>query len=370
MKQILILALLALRTPLLAEDAAPKPQPEKPLVQLALLLDTSGSMDGMLSQAKAQLWAIVNEFLTVHRDGQKPRLEVALYRYGSPSLGQKSGYIKQLTPLTEDLDAVSEELFKLSTDGGDEYCGWAIQTAMKELKWSDSAKDYKAIFIAGNEPFSQGPVDFREVCKQTIGKGIMVNTIHCSGGGDEGWKDGAVLADGRFLRIETDQVVVDIETPFDAELAKLGQELNGTYVAYGAAGREASQRQAAMDSNSLSLGSGNFAKRARTKASGYYNNAGWDLVDAEAQDAIDLEKVKKEDLPEEMREMSIEERKAYVEEKARVRTGIQRKIAELSTQRDAFVAGKQAELAGNTGTLGNQVQQTVRSQAVELGFSF
>jgi hypothetical protein len=374
MKHAIILSLLTLATPLLAQDAAvPKPAPEpadKPLVQLALLLDTSGSMGGMINQAKAQLWAIVNEFLSAKRDGQKPRLEVALYRYGSPSLGQENGYIKQLTPLTEDLDKVSEELFKLTTDGGDEYCGWVIRTAMDQLKWSTSNRDYKAVFIAGNEAFGQGPVDFRKVCKQAIEKGIIVNTIHCSGGEDSNWKDGAVLADGRFLRISTDQVDVEIETPLDDQIAKLSEELNGTYIAYGAGGAESARRQSAMDSSSRKLGVANATTRARTKASAYYSNAGWDLVDAKEQKAVDLATIKKEDLPAPMREMDAEQRKAYVEGKAKERTEIQKQIAELSVKRDAFVNEKQAELAGNDKTLGNQVQDTIKVQAVDLGFEF
>ncbi len=373
MKRTLILSLLALATPLLAEKALPKPAPppaEKPLIQLALLLDTSGSMDGMINQAKAQLWAIVNEFLSAKRDGQKPRLEVALYRYGSPSLGQENGYIKQLTPLTEDLDKVSEELFKLTTDGGDEYCGWVIRTAMDQLKWSTSNRDYKAVFIAGNEAFSQGPVDFRKICKQAIEKGIIINTIHCSGGEDSHWKDGAVLADGRFLRISTDQVVVDVETPFDDQIAKLSEDLNGTYIAYGAGGAEAARRQEAMDSSSRKLGVANATTRARTKASAYYSNAGWDLVDAKEQKAVDLATIKKEDLPEPMREMDTEQRKVYVEGKAKERTALQTQIAELSVKRDAFVAEKQVELSGNDDTLGNQVRETVKGQAIELDFEF
>ena len=368
MRRAILLSLLTVAAPLFARDAPPKE--EKPLVQLAVLLDTSGSMSGMINQARNQLWAIVNEFLEANRDGQKPRLQVALYHYGSPGLGKEDGYIRQLTPLTEDLDKVSEELFKLTTSGGDEYCGWAIRTAMNELQWSKSSKDYRAIFIAGNEPFDQGPVTFKKVCKQAIEKGIIINTIHCSGGADDHWKDGAALADGRYLKIDTDQVVVDIETPFDKDLADLGQKLNGTYIAYGAKGEAAAARQAAVDSKSMSLGAGNFAKRARSKASGYYKNSSWDLVDADKESEVDLAKVKKEDLPEEMREMTVGERKAYVDGKGKERVELQKQIAELSVKRDDFVAKQRADLAGNESTLGDQVRETVRDQAVELGFEF
>ena len=136
----------------------------KPLVQMAILLDTSGSMSGLIDQARTELWAIVNEFIFAKRNGLEPELQVALYEYGKSSLPKKVGYIRQIVPFTTDLDKVSEELFALNTNGGQEYCGWVIKDATEQLQWSDSPDDLKVIFIAGNEPFTQGPVDYRDSC--------------------------------------------------------------------------------------------------------------------------------------------------------------------------------------------------------------
>ena len=71
--------------------------------------------------------------------------------------------MRLILPLTDDLDRVSEELFTLKTNGGEEYCGCVIRDAVKRLDWSRSGDVYKAIFIAGNEPFTQGPVNFHRV---------------------------------------------------------------------------------------------------------------------------------------------------------------------------------------------------------------
>ncbi len=139
--------------------------PRKPLVQIAILLDTSGSMEGLIEQAKSQLWRIVNEFAKAKQDGAAPEVQVALYEYGKSSLRAETGWIRQIQLLTQDLDKISEELFALRTNGGDEYCGWVIQDAVNELAWSPAADVYKAIFIAGNEPFTQGKVNYAEACK-------------------------------------------------------------------------------------------------------------------------------------------------------------------------------------------------------------
>ena len=108
-------------------ETKPAPDDERPRVQLAILLDTSNSMDGLIAQAKQQLWQIVNEFIAAKQDGKAPRVEVALYQYGNAGLSQEKGWVQQLAPLTQDLDSLSEKLFALKTNGGDEYCAWVIQ---------------------------------------------------------------------------------------------------------------------------------------------------------------------------------------------------------------------------------------------------
>jgi hypothetical protein len=230
-------ALIATETPEQPVEVEPvveiPAEADPPLVQMAILLDTSGSMSGLIDQARTELWSIVNEFVFARRNGRQPDLQVALYEYGKSALPAAQGYIRQIVPLTTDLDKISEELFALTTNGGQEYCGWVIREATRGLQWSDSTDDLKVIFIAGNEPFTQGPVDYKEACKSAVAKGIIVNTIHC-GSEREGingkWKDGAVLADGRYLSIDHNRQVVHIVAPQDRQIAELGARLNQTYV--------------------------------------------------------------------------------------------------------------------------------------------
>ena len=80
-------------------------------IQVALLLDTSGSMDGLIEQAKTRLWNIVNTLTTLKYDGKAPNIEIALYEYGNDKYSAESNYIQQITPLTQDLDLISEKLF-------------------------------------------------------------------------------------------------------------------------------------------------------------------------------------------------------------------------------------------------------------------
>ena len=141
--------------------------------------------------------------------------------------------MRLILPLTDDLDRVSEELFALKTNGGEEYCGWVIRDAVNRLDWSRSSDVYKAIFIAGNEPFTQGPVDFHASCRAAIERGIVVNTIFC-GASSEGDRPAGRTArswpTAAIMSIDQNQKVVEIPTPHDAEIARLGVELNKTYL--------------------------------------------------------------------------------------------------------------------------------------------
>jgi hypothetical protein len=223
-----IMVLFAMRadaTPPQVEEEAPAP-----VVEIAILLDTSGSMDGLINQARTHLWSIVNSLATTEKNGQIPTLRVALYEYGKQSEPAENGFIRQCVPLSTDLDKVSQELFALETDGGDEFCGHVIQKAVNQLGWTPG-DHYKAIFIAGNEPFTQGKVNYEEACSLAISKGIIVNTIHC-GSEAEGrqgkWDHGATLADGKFMNINQDKEEVAIAAPQDKKLAELNAKLNRT----------------------------------------------------------------------------------------------------------------------------------------------
>ncbi len=354
---------------------APKPVVNRPLIQIAILLDTSNSMDGLINQAKTHLWKIVNEFISARQNGVRPDLKVALYEYGNNRLPQGEGFIRKVVPFTDDLDKVSQELFALRTNGGKEYCGQVIQQAVQALQWSKSNSDFKAIFIAGNEPFTQGSVPYADACKEAIAKGIVVNTIFCgneTSGVNGKWKDGSVLADGSFINIDQNQRVVHIKAPQDKEISELNSKLNKTYVAYGAKGKAGAANQVAQDFNAKKLSSVVLAQRATTKASAYYSNASWDLCDAYTQKKIKIEDIKDDQLPENMRKMTMKQRKEYIETMIKTRKDIQEKIKKASAARGRYVAAerkKQAEVSGKT-SLDEAITKTVREQAEKKNFKF
>ena len=373
-----LLSSLAIGGPAGAKEPFPTHLPSDPQdkVQIALLLDTSNSMDGLIDQAKTQLWKVVNSFNDAKRDGRVPFVEVALYEYGNNRLHIGNNWIRQVEPLTRDLDEISRELFAFRTNGGDEYCGAVIQRALSDLSWDPSPRTYKAVFIAGNEPFTQGPVDARQACRDAMAKGIVVNTIHC-GNREEGiagaWHDGAALAEGKFLSINQDKAVVHIDAPQDKQIATLGIDLNKTYLGYGEHAREGMAKQVSEDNNATAnAGAGSAQQRAVSKASTNYCNTAWDLVDACRDGTVKLAEVPVAQLPEAMKTMTPEQREAHVKKMTEMRAGLQQKIMLLNREREAFVAAelkKQAQASGEQ-TLDQVLVETVRGQAATRGYRF
>lgn len=341
-------------------------------IQLALLLDTSNSMDGLIEQAKSQLWKIVNELATSKKDGKAVELNVALYEYGKDAIPSQEGHLRNIVPFTQDLDRISDELFKLSTNGGQEYCGKVILDAVNNLQWNKSNDDLKIIFIAGNEPFTQGDVDYKNACKKAVKNGIVVNTIFC-GNYDEGvqtmWKDGADISDGKYMNIDHNAEIVHIDAPQDDEIIKLGQELNKTYIAFGNYGKEKKVLQEEQDANSMSLSNEVMVQRSVTKSGGQYRNSTWDLVDAKKDGSVKIEELKDEELSEEMKKMNKEERKAYVDKMSKERENIQSKINKLNEERSKYVAQKMLENK-NDNTLDAVMIKTIREQAKQKNYKF
>jgi hypothetical protein len=343
----------------------------KPVIQVALLLDTSGSMSPLIDQAKTELWSIVNKLGQARYKGQVPKIEVALFEYGKSTLEREGGYIKMLAPFTHDLDGLSEILFALQTNGGDEYCAWVIRSSLDSLKWKTRPGSLKMIFIAGNEPFNQGPVEMEPVMREANKKGVLVHPILCSTG-DSGdlasWNAAADLANTDLKIIDHTRVVQIPKTPYDDRIARLGTDLNKTYIGYGESGRAKMARQEAQDANMAAVSAPAAAERSVTKAGGSYSNADWDVVDR-AKEEGGVANLKDEELPSEMRGMSVKEREAYVAKKAAERAQIQKEINELSAKRQAYIEQKQKEAGQADATLGTAVIETVRVKAEKEGFS-
>lgn len=344
----------------------------RPKIQAAILLDVSNSMDGLIEQAKAQLWNMVTIMGKARCENEvTPQLEIALYEYGRSTNNTKEGYVKKINGFISDLDSLSQNLFSLTTNGGDEYCGQVIYTSMDQLTWDANTSSYKVIFIAGNEDFLQGNLHYTKACAEAKRKGVIVNTIYCGSRMDgirEHWNLGAECGNGSFSNINQDAKIEDIPTPYDSLLYSYNEKLNATYVAYGSGADYYIGNQAMQDKNNATLSKTAGIKRIKTKSNNQvYNNAQWDLVDAKEKDGeAFFDKLDKKALPDSLKNKSKEELKALVNQKSTERRHVQDEIKKLNAQRDAYIAAervKNAAARNNAITLETEVEKTIREQA-------
>lgn len=335
-------------------------------IQVALLLDTSGSMSGLIEQAKSQLWNILNELAKTEKDEAETTLEIALYEYGNPSKGGNRNQIHQLSGFTTDMDLISEKLFTLNTSGGEEYCGTMIQTSLEELDWKKE-DGLKMIYIAGNEEFTQGPINFKTACAKAKEKGVIINTVYC-GEYEEGintfWKAGAQAGAGAYLNINHNQETVYVPTPYDDKINQLNAALNKTYIPYGKKGKAKKQNQARQDENAKFYDLSNSADRAAFKSSKKYKATEWDLVDAYKKDKRIITKAKIH--ADTLQNLSVDELEAKIEAISTRRAAIQAEIQSLDKQRRSYKATQQKNKKEQS--LQKSMIETIQKQAKRKGY--
>ena len=362
-----LLALLALLTPALADDQKPAPSTGK-TIDLVICLDTSNSMDGLIDSAKRKLWDIVNE---VGRAKPTPRLRVALFSYGNDGYDPKNGWVRKELDLTTDLDKVSEKLFALKTHGGTEYVGRVTKAALDQLDWTKESAALKVLFVCGNEPATQDPeVQLKPLAEQAVRANVVVNTIYCGDPNHSealGWRQFADWSEGKFMAINQAGAIA-IATPYDKQLADLSGQLNRTYLFWGKEAKEKAANQSLQDSNAAGAGGGVAAQRAQSKAGANYRLGNCLVERLEEDKNFDVTKIPAEELPEEMKKMTPEERVKHVKGKLAEREKLRDQINQIGKKQREFIDGERKKVASKgEKALDEAVKQVVREQCRKKG---
>ena len=349
--------------------AAPSDSPEgkgSMPIDLVICLDTSGSMTDLIDSARGRIWDVVTALAKAE---PTPQLRVGLLSYGTPSVSTaEEGWVVRRTDLTDDLDSLYAKMMALTTSGGDEFVGWVLSDAVETMDWSSDEQALRIIYVAGNESADQGSDqrNFRYVAEKARGLNIIINPIY-AGAREQGirelWDQVAQHGGGEYASIDVKKGTRQIATPYDIGLLILNEELNATYLPYGIKGAEGVANQIAQDTNAGNLGALSCSSRIAAKGCSLYTNAAWDLVDAVRGEGFSLTELKPEELPESLRGMTLEERKAYVEGMRAVRTAVQARIQETNTKRQAFIRAERMRDGSRELSLDDAMIQSLRTQA-------
>jgi hypothetical protein len=359
MKPMIVMALLGLcASNLFAQDG-----PVRGKVDVVFCVDRSGSMERVIETAKRKIWTIVNE---VAQQKPTPILRIGLIGYGSADQDIK------LFPLTTDLDKVYQDLSTFKCDmGGDEWVGWALKQAVDRMEWSTERKSLKMIFMVGNETAMQGTEAnfYTKTAPLALKKDITVNAIYCGKPNPEEektWRELASLADGLYTQIDLSGGEVTIQAPQDNALVELNRKLNATYLPFGRQGAAGKEKQEEADRKTAGVGAAPaLAARAAAKSNALYENSTWDLVDAAKAKDFRLKDVKADELPEEMRKMTPEERQEHVAKRQTEREAIQKEIAKTSAERQKFIDGEMKKQNLNADSFDQAVRRAIQEQAAK-----
>ncbi|OPZ85402.1 MAG: hypothetical protein BWY76_01426 [bacterium ADurb.Bin429] len=113
--------------------ATPAPAVEAPLIEVVFVLDTSGSMSGLIQNAKEKIWSIANMLVT---GKPSPNIKMGLIAYRD----RGDAYMTKFTPLSDDIDAVYAELMQFKAEGGGdtpESVNQALHEAVTKIAWSE-----------------------------------------------------------------------------------------------------------------------------------------------------------------------------------------------------------------------------------------
>ncbi len=357
----LSLSLLPFLTTTTADEVPPRPR-----IEVVFALDTTGSMAGLIASAKASIWRIANEIAAAE---PAPELRIGLVAYRD----QGDEYVTRVLPLTDDLDAVHRELTGYQADGGGdgpEDVNAALAAAVSQASWSDDASNVlRIVFVVGDAPPHMdydGP-RYPEICRAAVQRGLIVNTIRCGGDASTAtaFQDMAHLGEGRFETIDASGGTTVRETPVDARLAELNARLLDTSIAFGddRARRDAAEEKAIA----MEMPAAEAAGRAEyvARKSGFVGR--FDLVDAVRAGDVDLAQVSDEVLPEEFRRLSLEGRRAKLEDVARERADLTAEITRLSEERRRLITEAEKDDSQPKDGFDGRVLEIVRKQALDKG---
>lgn len=343
----------------------------RPTVEVAFVLDTTGSMGGLLEGAKRKIWSIATSVVDTNPDADI-RIGLVAYR----DIGDE--YVTKTFDLTTDIQDIYANLLELKARGGGDWpesVNEALDVAVNKLQWTNGNDVRRIVFLVGDAPPHMDYAQDTKYPKTLVvakQRDIVVNAVLAGSARDTErvWQDIAQRGDGRFIPIPQDggELVV-IETPYDDDIIILQKEINGTVIPYGPQTqqkrveektRQLSQVAAAAPASASDMAS---YLNKRSKISSEAITGDGDLVSAVASGRATLGSVKDDELPDELRKLSPEQRKAELDRRTQARKALNEKLAALVQKRDAFVTeAKRKTAPAKTSSFDRAVEDTLKAQ--------
>jgi Mg-chelatase subunit ChlD len=366
----------AIAQPMVVVNPVPAVKQERPKIEVVFVIDTTGSMSGLIKAAKEKIWSIANTMAT---SNEAPEIKMGLVAFRD----RGDAYVTQTTDLSSDLDSIYATLLDFQADGGGdgpESVNKALYDAVNEISWSQDNGTYKTIFLIGDAPPHmdyQDEVQYPTTLQVALQKGISINTIQCGDSKDtvNPWQQIAALGTGDYFQLDQSGSAIAINTPFDQSIADLSSKLDGTRLYYGDKKVKADKKRKEMATDKLNreATAASLARRAsfNMSKSGAANLMGDnELIEDVASGRVDLKDISSADLPSSIQAMSPTEQIVLIEEKAEQRQALKKQIVALTDKRKAYLEEEVEKLGSSKESLDHKIYSAVRKQAREKGVRY
>jgi Mg-chelatase subunit ChlD len=345
-----------------APPAAVQPAQAKKTIEVCFVLDTTGSMSGLIEGAKKKIWAIANGIIAAD---PKATVRFALLPYRD----RGDEYVTKIFELTDDLDKVFADLQSFKADGGGdtpESVNQALAEAVNKVAWTPSADAVKFIFLVGDCPPHMDydrDVKYPKTCEVAVRKNLIINTVQCGNQSETAdiWRDIAKRSEGSYVALQQSGGMVVIDAPQDKEIAELSVKIGALSVPYGSAGQQSEVKT--KNASAAAAPAAVSAERATYNAIGGKAIQGrGDLVSDVRDNAVKLEAIDVKELPLEMQKMSPDERKQHLQKQADERDKLTAQVNELAKKRQAYIAEENKKLGDKGDAFDTKVSEMVRTQ--------
>ena len=363
-------AMLGLWQPLFAKTAPTRQS--KPRIEVCFVLDTTGSMGGLIEGAKQKIWSIANEMISA-----QPTPELKLGLIGYRDRGDE--YVVKSFSLTDDIDAIYGHLREFQAGGGGdapESVNEALAEAIHKMPWSSDNKVLKIIFLVGDAPphmdYPNGP-KYPDLCREAAKKDLIINTIQCGEMAETKsiWQEIAKLSEGSYAGISQSGNVAVISTPMDKELSRLNERIGATLIPYGDSKLQAEvhAKYAMAASAPVSAMADRLSYNSKT---GKVVQGRGELVDALNDKTLKLEEIDQKQLPADLQKLDRDELQKHLTKARDERADLQKQIVEISKKREAYIKSENKRLAaeGKGDAFDQKVTDTLHAQAAKKGISY
>ncbi|MFT7561052.1 MAG: Mg-chelatase subunit ChlD [Flavobacteriales bacterium] len=308
-------------------------------IEICFVLDTTGSMSGLIEGAKDTIWSIANNIVSLQ---PLPNVKFCLIAFRDR--GDK--YVTRVSDLNSDIDSIYSELKRYKAQGGGdtpESVNQALGEAIQSISWSQNPKDIRIIYLVGDAPphMDYEERQYPDLSLDAKEKDIVINTLQCGSmsATTPVWQHIARATQGFYSKLQQSGNVKVVTTPMDQDFYALNKKIGETLLPYGSSqDRKAIvEQQQKTQNEKQSVVADRLSYNAKTQR---LKQGRGDLLDDIDAGLVNLQALDDSQLPPDLRGLSVADKNTVLAKMRHKRSVYQDTINALDIERRNFIREK------------------------------